>query len=84
MPTSSLVTCEDVLSHEFDLHLQGVLGGVSDLSSDVGNLANENGGQELGLFHPNQSCQTAVLERGKSKAKTPTYIIHTFTTLKKK
>lgn len=58
-----LVTCEDVLSDDFDLHLQWMLGGVSDLSSDVCDLANEHGGQELCLLHPNQSCQTAVLER---------------------
>lgn len=64
------VTCQDVLGHDFDLHLQWMLGGVSDLSGDVGNLANEHGGQELCLLHPNQSHQTAILER-RSTPKNP-------------
>ena len=67
---AELVTCEDVLSRDVDLHLQWVLGGVSDLSGDMGDLANEHGRQELRLLHPNQSSQTAVLERGNRKPTT--------------
>lgn len=70
------ITCQDVFSCDFDLHLQRVLGGVGDLSCDVGNLANEHGEQELGFLHPNQSCQAAVLERRNRKPKSYTNIVH--------
>ena len=64
---SKQVTCEDVLRHDVDLHLQWVLGGVCDLSRDVGDLADEHRAQELRLLHPSQSCHAAVLEKRNSK-----------------
>lgn len=55
-------TCEYVLRHDFDLHLQRVFGGVGDLGGDVGDLADEHGVQELRLLHPHDHSHTAVLE----------------------
>lgn len=54
-------TCEDVLGDDLHLHLQGMLGGVGDLSGDMGDLADEHWGHELRLLHPNQSSHTVFL-----------------------
>lgn len=55
-------TCQYVLRHDFDLHLNRMLGGISDVGADMGDLADEHGVQELCLLYPNQRGHTAVLE----------------------
>lgn len=61
------LTCDDVLGHDFDVHLQWVFGGEGDLSCHMGNLTDEDRRQEFCLLHPNQSCQTSILDRVKKK-----------------
>lgn len=63
-------TCEDVLGNNFHLHLQGMLGGVGDLSGDMGDLADEHWGHELCLLHSNQSSNTAFLNTRMKAKKT--------------
>lgn len=54
-------TCEDVFGDDLHLHLQGMLGGVGDLSRDMRDLADEHWGHKFSLLHPNQSSHTSLL-----------------------
>lgn len=54
-------TCEDVFGDDLHLHLQGMLGGIGDLSGDMSDLANEHWGHKFRLLHPNQGSHTALL-----------------------
>lgn len=69
-------TCEDVLGDDLHLHLQGMLGGVGDLSRDVRDLADEHWGHEFRLLHPNQSSHTAFLHKNEM-VKLPQTSAHT-------